>query len=468
MNFPARVIPVVPAAQPVAPLGLARLGDLLRRHRGAIVALQWAVVLAYAFLLVVPAFLGLPPDRAGLLDHLTRLAQFVFWGIWWPFVIVSIVAFGRAWCGFLCPEGALTEWASRRGAGGRMPRWLRWGGWPFVAFLTTTLYGQLVSVYEYPKPALVVLGGSTLAAIGVGLLYGRGTRLWCKHLCPVTGVFAILARLSPLHFRVDRGAWARSGARPEPIRCAPLVHIKSMTGAADCHMCARCSGHKGAIRLSLRAPGSEIVRTAADDVPPWHARLLVWGMLGVATGAFQWSASPWLVAAKQRAAAWLVEHGQLAPLAEAGHWWLLTHYPEANDAFTWLDGALIAGYIAVTAVAIGAWVTAWLVAGEKLLRVPRARRALALTLTPFAGLAIFLGLFAMTATQLAAEGLALEWLPALRGIVLAAGVTWTVALASAWLARQPVSSARRAAAAATVLAALAAPFAAWVVAYTVW
>jgi len=59
-------------------------------------------------------------------------------------------------------------------------------------------------------------------------------------------------------------------------------------------------------------------------------------------------------------------------------------------------------------------------------------------------------------------------LPALRGIVLAAGVTWTVALASAWLARQPVSSARRAAAAATVLAALAAPFAAWVVAYTVW
>jgi polyferredoxin len=457
-----------PAAGHAATEWLAAAGDRLRRHRGAIVALQWIVVLAYAILLVVPALLALPPERAGLFDHLTRLAQFVFWGIWWPFVIVSVIAFGRAWCGFLCPEGALTEWASRHGAGRRMPRWLKWGGWPFVAFVSTTVYGQLVSVYEYPKPALVVLGGSTLAAVGVGLLYGRGTRLWCRHLCPVSGVFAILARLAPVHFRVDRAAWARSDSRPEPIRCAPLVHIKSMTGAADCHMCARCSGHKDAIRLALRSPGREIVETASSAAPAWQARLLVWGMLGVATGAFQWSASPWLVAAKQGIATWLVERELFALLADGGRWWLLTHYPEASDVFSWLDGALILAYIAVTALVLGGWAAAWLYAGEKLLRVPHARRALALTLTPFAGLAIFLGLFAMTATQLAAEGLALAWLPALRALVLGAGIAWSAALATQWIRRQPTSLARRAAATAATLAASVLPVCAWVIQFAVW
>src|SRR5260363_431808 len=54
--------------------------------------------------------------------------------------------FGRVWCGILCPEGALSEFASRHGRSRPIPRWMRWGGWPFVAFSITTVYGQMVSV----------------------------------------------------------------------------------------------------------------------------------------------------------------------------------------------------------------------------------------------------------------------------------------------------------------------------------
>ena len=117
----------IACAPPRAPL-LARIGLAMRRHRPIIVGAQWAVVLAYLVLVIVPALRPIPGEQAHLWNDLTRFAQFAFWGIWWPFVIASIMAFGRTWCGVLCPEGALTEWVSRRGLGRGIPRWVKWSG----------------------------------------------------------------------------------------------------------------------------------------------------------------------------------------------------------------------------------------------------------------------------------------------------------------------------------------------------
>ena len=159
-----------------------RAGDFLRDHQQAIQRIQWGIVVVYVALLVVPAVLPLPDRTASVFNNLSIVAQFAFWGVWWPFVLLSIPLFGRAWCGLFCPEGALTEWASRHGRGGAIPRWMRWGGWPFVAFALTTVYGQLVSVYQYPWAVAAVLGGSTVAADCVGWVFGQEKSHWCKYL----------------------------------------------------------------------------------------------------------------------------------------------------------------------------------------------------------------------------------------------------------------------------------------------
>jgi polyferredoxin len=448
---------------------LMRLGEAMRRHRGWIVGLQWTVLVAYVFLVVTPAFLPLPESGAHLWDNLTLFAQFVFWGIWWPFVLISMMLMGRVWCGVLCPEGFVSEQASRVGLGLPVPRWIKWGGWPFVAFLGTTIYGQLVSVYEYPKAALLVLGGSTVAAIAVGLVYGRGKRVWCRHLCPVNGVFGLLARLAPVHFRTDRDAWEAAPPRAViPVNCAPLVDIRRMESAAACHMCGRCSGHRDAVELAARVPGSEVVRLGSREADRWEVRLLVFGVIGAAIGAFQWSASPWFVRAKLAIAEWLVERDSFALLGSDIPWWLLTHYPEANDVFTWLDGLMILAYIGVAMLLIGGWISVWLRVAGRCLGTRRAHLHLAYALIPLGGIGVFLGLSGLTVALLSAEGIRIENLALLRGALLALASVASLVLAGLQVRRAPASTPRRVA---TLLAfALAAGGAVmpWVTMFYLW
>ena len=265
---------------------LYAMGEWLRTHGRLIRSLQWVVVAVYLVLLILPATLPLPPEGARAFSNITVFAQWAFWGVWWPFVLLSMLVAGRSWCGIFCPEGTLTEAASKFGLGRAVPRWMKWAGWPFVAFAGTTIFGQLVSVYQYPKAALIVLGGSTVAAIAVGLVYGREKRVWCRHLCPVNGVFAVLSRLSPFHFRVDTKAWRANAGHIaiHPVNCAPLVRIRRMTGPSECHMCGRCSGHLDAIALAARAPNDEIATLAPAQASPWDAMLIVFGMLGTCAG----------------------------------------------------------------------------------------------------------------------------------------------------------------------------------------
>ncbi|PLC55163.1 hypothetical protein CR155_02830 [Pollutimonas nitritireducens] len=424
--------------------GVPRFADFLRDHARRLRGLQWIIVAAYAFLLIVPALLPLPGRTASVFNNLTVFAQFAFWGIWWPFVLVSIPLMGRAWCGWFCPEGMLSEWASGSGRGRAIPKWMRWGGWPFVAFSLTTIYGQLVSVYQYPWAVLVVLGGSTAAAMLVGWMYGRNKRVWCKYLCPVNGVFNLLAKLAPWHYKVDEEAWRHPVRRTETINCAPLVPLRHMRGASDCHMCGRCSDYRGAIQLTPRSPEAEIVEVGNGD--SWQTVLIVFGLMGVAVGAFLWSASPWFVTVKQAAAGWLVNHDIYWPLQQNAPWFVLTHYPEVNDSFSWLDGGVILSFILAAAVCLGGpiFVGLWAAdkalplrrpagmkrtsGGERLAGASHGIHDLALCLIPAAGAGVFLGLSATTLTLLQHEGVSVAWASALRFSLLGLAMLWSLRL----------------------------------------
>jgi hypothetical protein len=392
---------------------LARFGEAVRLHKRTIAAMQWSVVLVYAILLVVPAMLPLPAREASIVSNLVLFARFVFWGIWWPCVIASMLLFGRAWCGLFCPEGTLTEFASRHGRRNYIPRLVRWPAWPFVLFLLTTVCGQLIGIYDYPEATLLILGTSTTAAVVVGYLYGPGKRVWCRYLCPVTGVFGLLARLSPIHFAVDRAAWDRYPIRVAPVDCAPMLDVKHMRSAAQCQNCGRCSGYRGAVHLALRSPNREIVEASSGKVAVYEGLLLLYGLLGIALGALQWNASPLFFELRR----------------------LFVHYPQASVAASWLDGASIAGYIFGIGAAVSGASHLCLVTGARLAGDPRRDwKAFALALVPMAATSLFVGLTMLTVAQLNREGIVFGATPILRAALLIGGTLWTLWLAFRMLA----------------------------------
>ena len=447
---------------------LQKLGLFLRRHRTPIIVMQWAIVAFYAVLVVVPAFLPLPPQQAHIWDNLRLFAQFCFWGLWWPGVMIATVALGRVWCGLFCPEGFISERVSAYGRGKALPRWLKWPSWPFLAFVCTTVYGQLVSVYEYPQAALLVLGGSTVAAVALGLLYGREKRIWCRYLCPASGVFAVLAKIAPLHYKVDRAAWDRYEGDFQPVNCAPLVDIRRMTSAGECHACGRCAGQRDAVSLSWRSPFSEVL-DPDNEAKTADAITLLFGVLGVATAAFQWTVSPWFLHIKLTVAEWLVDREHFALLADNAPWWLLTHYPEANDVFTWLDGGLILAYLLLGGGLLGALLLLgpWL-AARAIRAVTHSWQRFALALAPMAAASVILGLSMLTVSHLKAEGFWLGWLPYFRSLLLASGGLGSVALAFMLIARSTASMPRKAIAGVSMLWPVALMCAIWSLVFFVW
>lgn len=455
------------------------LGHWLKRHQPAIQRVQWAVVGLYLLLVAVPAFLPLPQRTAHIWTNLTLFAQFCFWGIWWPFVLLSMVLVGRAWCGLLCPEGSLSEAASRRGRGLAIPAWIKWKGWPFVAFACTTIYGQMISVYQYPGPVLLILGGSTAGAIAIGYLYGRSKRVWCRYLCPVNGVFGLLAKLAPLHFAVDSNRWEQARLKappvlgqpkPAPINCAPLVAVRTMKGAGDCHMCGRCDGFRDAVTLELRSPTQEIVTIAGANPKPWETALILFGLMGVAVGAFHWSASPWFIEIKQAAALWLIDHGASWVLTLQPPWWILTDYPDRNDVMTLLDGLVLVGYILATALVVGSLLCVAVAASVRAVGpwVSARFHHFAQALIPMAGCGVILGLSALTVTLLRSEGFALGFVPALRLGLIGGAAAWSLYLAFRIAAVYTESRLRQGLAAVLFSGAVGLGAASWLVLFFVW
>src|SRR3972149_8350448 len=166
---------------------------------------RMAMVFVFLVLIAVPAFLPAPSESDGLSTNFVLFSKFVVWGLWFPLVFISVIFLGRFWCGTLCPQGALTDYANKKSLNKPVPRLLASGWVPVSSFIIVTIAGQVVGVRDYPLAALELFFMTTLAAVLTGFLFSRERRVWCRYLCPVGPLLSVFSRLGAVSFENKNG-----------------------------------------------------------------------------------------------------------------------------------------------------------------------------------------------------------------------------------------------------------------------
>jgi len=422
-------------------LGLAEcIEQTFSRHPRFLPGVQLVMIFFYLALILIPAFLPKPPEDATPFTNFVRFSQLVFWYIWWPFVVLSMIPFGRAWCGFFCPEGSLAAYASRFGGNRPVPHWMRWGGIPLVAFVGITIFGQLTGVYEYAKAQLLILGGSTLLAVTFGIVYTRRGWVWCRYLCPVSLLFGVFSRLGAMHFRVNHAslaAWRPSpGHAGKKDPCPVFIYLPRMATNRYCLMCFRCAGWRDAIHLKLRLPGKELLHINTAEPLFWEV-IFLFGAIGLPLGVFHWTVDPLFQVLKHSLGNLGLALGLGNFVGRSAPWWLLSNHPESGEVFNLLDGMSITTFLlgftlfAIAMFSLLTWLSARIL--RSAVAEPVEMRDLFTRIgylyTPLSLFSLFLGLSQLTFGYLKAVGFPGIATDIIRGAILAGGALWSLLLA---------------------------------------
>lgn len=172
-------------------------------------------------------------------------------------IVLALYGFfgGRSFCGWVCPVHLLTDLADLMPGRRLRARWpLDWKyGALGLALGLTVLLG--VPAFETLSP--IGIAGRALsfgAAPEFGLLvvivaaeWLLVRRLWCRSLCPLGGLYALLGRLGPVAVAYDRGRCTRCGVCRRvcfvPEVLAPsLDQGEGRIHSGDCSRCGACVG----------------------------------------------------------------------------------------------------------------------------------------------------------------------------------------------------------------------------------
>lgn len=171
--------------------------------------------------------------------------------------VLLVLLLGSAFCGWICPFGAIQEWLYRLRAKlvpwkitipQRVDRVLRYGRYVVLALILFATYsaGEMIFGDYCPWRAAWELGSEEIAiggAIVLGLVVVGGLlveRAWCLYACPLGAVLGVANKLTPVKLRRTDSACKACGICNK--RCPLNINVDSVAAVTDttCNRCLEC------------------------------------------------------------------------------------------------------------------------------------------------------------------------------------------------------------------------------------
>lgn len=191
-------------------------------------------------------------------------ANLIVWGVWWPFLVISIVLGSRSWCGY-CPMSVISEAAtSLKKNFTAIPQILgRHGGWIGITGFALIILAEHTShMFTQARPTafllLAILSGATIT----NLFFGR--RAWCKYLCPLGRMVAHSSALSLMELGSNSNVCSSQCQTHDCVKdrnCPMGLHPSAATATKDCVLCLSCvkSCRHRSVRIDARLPWLEML-----------------------------------------------------------------------------------------------------------------------------------------------------------------------------------------------------------------
>jgi NapH/MauN family ferredoxin-type protein len=231
------------------------------------------------------------------------ISSFVLLGIF----LLSTLFFGRVFCGYFCPLGALQEWirAFGRKIGinknfefpKKIDKYLRYVKYFILAIIVYFSFylGDLVFRNYDPYVALMhfgeefeekIFGYGVLVLIILAALFSKN--IWCRYFCPLGAFFGIVKKIGFL--KIKRNAQLCIDCGVCNVNCPANLEIKTadVVRSADCVSCGKCIGNCPKDSLQYEIFGKKI----SKNIFAWLVIIFIGIPLIVAPYTQIWKTKP--------------------------------------------------------------------------------------------------------------------------------------------------------------------------------
>jgi hypothetical protein len=249
--------------QPPDILDLWRLRDLVK-HPWFQPVIQLSA-LAVFFVIIYRGITSLSDLRFGG----STFATTAVWDLWHPFLIFTVILFGRLWC-FACPVGAAGEWVRRKIGKNRAYPDKHRNLWLMIAIFIF-IFAEERHLFQFtrnPVTTAYLLIVFFAIALLMGAVFER--RSFCRYICPIGLVLGIFSMLSILELRCKSRKTCSEHKTKDCITgnkkgypCPMFEYPGTMERNNHCIYCTECikTCPKDNIRISLRKPAADLLNS---------------------------------------------------------------------------------------------------------------------------------------------------------------------------------------------------------------